>query len=76
MGLIRKIKEYNKASHLRRLEERAREIFQICEYDNKLWYTCNGMLVCQCEQVVHSQDWNDAIALLENMRNSYIERNK
>lgn len=54
------------------VKERARELFQIREYNGQLWFTYNGSLFCPCSLM---GDVENGVNILEKIRNLYIERN-
>ena len=72
------IKEYFER-HRRRMEERKRlkivrrsqELYQICEYNDNLWLTFNGALICPTDMLYSP----DSVKALVEIRNLYVERN-
>ena len=51
-------------------ERQAIEIFQICEYENSIWLTYNGAIICPMSMF----DREPIEALIE-IRNHYVKRN-
>ena len=52
------------------IERRATETYQICEYENSLWLTYNGAIICPMD--MFSRDPIDALV---EIRNQYVKRN-
>lgn len=52
---------------LQLVKERANELFQICEYKNKIWLTYNEHLICPIEMM-----GTDAVETLGRLRNLYV----
>ena len=64
--------EYKKTKEqkrIERIEKRADEIFQITEYDGRLWFTYETFLYCPCSMMS-----DDAIGALVALRKNYIDR--
>lgn len=59
----------------RRIEQVARIMFEIEEYDGQLWFTCNDVLFCPCSLLSGDKD-ESAVDMLITIRNLYIERRK
>lgn len=66
---FRERKECQERKRIERIEKRANEIFQITEYDGRLWFTCETFLYCPCSMM-----GDDAIGALVALRKSYIDR--
>lgn len=66
---LRERKEYQERKRIERIEKRADEIFQITEYDGRLWFTYETFLYCPCSMM-----GDDAIGALVALRKSYIDR--
>jgi hypothetical protein len=66
MGFI--TKSYKKFVSERRRKV-APEIYQLREYDNKLWLTYQGGLVCPCDMLSM-----EPVEAVNKMRELYIER--
>ena len=66
---LRERKEYQERKRIERIEKRAEEIFQITEYDGRLWFTYETFLYCPCSMM-----GDDAIGALVALRKSYIDR--
>lgn len=49
--------------------EAANNLYQVCEFENELWLTYNGNLVCPCSMLK-----DDAVEAVRKMRELYIER--
>lgn len=52
----------------------AKRIFQIKEYNSLLWLTYNGQLVAPFAMLCNREDINECIALINAIRNLYVER--
>lgn len=64
--------EYKKTNERKRIEwieKRADEIFQITEYDGRLWFTYETFLYCPCSMM-----GDDTIGALATLRKNYIDR--
>ena len=66
---LRERKEYQERKRIERIEKRAEEIFQITEYDGRLWFTYETFLYCPCSMM-----GDDEIGALVALRKSYIDR--
>lgn len=53
-----------------KVENDACYIYQIREFDGKLWLTCSGALICPTELFK-----DDPLVTLANIRKLYVERN-
>ena len=53
-----------------KLEQEADGIYQIQEFDGKIWLTCNGTLVCPVDLFI-----NKPVEILQEIRKLYVERN-
>ena len=51
--------------------QEAREIYQVREFDNELWLTFNGALICPTEMLYG----DDLIKALQEIRDLYVQRN-
>ena len=66
---LRERKEYQQQKRIERIKKRAIEIFQITEYNGKLWFTYDNFLYCPCSMI-----GNEPINALSMLREQYIER--
>lgn len=74
MNIIEHIKQWKKsfdAKKIERIEEEAKEIFQLKEYESQVWLTYRGDLICPVRLIE-----GDTIVSLNVMRSMYIERAK
>lgn len=74
MNIIEHIKQWKKsfdAKKIERIEEEAKEIFQLKEYESQVWLTYRGALICPVRLIE-----GDTIVSLNVMRSMYIERAK
>ena len=53
-----------------KVEEDSKYVYQIQEFDGKLWLTFNGALICPTELFK-----DEALSTLEVIRKLYVERN-
>lgn len=53
-----------------RVEQQATELYQIREYNEELWLTFGGALICPCDMLVG----DDSVATLKEIRENYIRR--
>lgn len=60
-----KNREYKK----KMLAEKSNEMYQVKEFEGKLWLTFNGQYVCPCEMLN-----GEPIELLNNMRKLFVEK--
>ena len=64
--------EYKKTKEQKRIdriEKRASEIFQITEYDGRLWFTYDSFLYCPCAMI-----GDEPVKALSTLREQYIQR--
>lgn len=77
---IREFIERRKAKRAERAQEllvqSANDIFQITEYDGKLWFTYDDNLFCPCELACKDKSPDEYVNMLDVIRKLYIERNK
>jgi hypothetical protein len=66
-NLIQRWKEHLKAKREKELEERAEELFQLCEHEGEMWLTYDGYLVLPTRYINI-----DPILLVRQMRQAYI----
>lgn len=75
----RRKSKYNK-NREKYVIDRAKEIYQITEYNHQLWYTYNGALFAPCSIVIRNNDGEFSstacVALLNTIRDLYVERHK
>lgn len=74
MNITERIKQWKKsfdAKKIERIEEEAKEIFQLKEYESQVWLTYRGALICPVRLIE-----GDTIVSLNVMRSMYIERAK
>ena len=66
--------------HNKKVEEEASHIYQITEYENRLWFTYNGSLFAPCSIVVGDNNGEfsstECVALLNTIRDLYVQRHK
>lgn len=60
-----------KKRKLARVFDYACELYQIQEYDGKLWLTFNANFICPCDMLK-----DDALDTLTKIRQMYVERQK
>lgn len=53
-----------------KLEQEAKVIYQIKEFDGEIWLTFNGALVCPCVLLM-----NEPVEALNTIRKLYVKRN-
>lgn len=53
-----------------KVEEDSKYVYQIQEFDGKIWFTFNGALICPTELFK-----DEALSTLEVIRKLYVERN-
>ena len=70
-NILSDMRKRREESRRKRIEERAREIFQITEFGGQLWFTCNNMLYCPCSLIGEAKD---AVTHLNALRKLYIDR--
>jgi ribosomal protein S19 len=67
-------------NHNKRVEETARQLYQITEYHHQLWFTYNGSLFAPCSVVVGNNSGEfsstECVALLNTIRELYVQRHK
>ena len=68
-NLIQRWKEHLKAKRKKELEERAEELFQLCEHEGEMWITFGGELIMPTRFID-----GDPIQVLRQIRVAYIER--
>ena len=54
-----------------RIRQAAGDLFQVREYEGKLWLTFNNCLVCPCDMFK-----GEPMSTLNDIRDLYVERNK
>ncbi len=59
------------SSHNNKVWERAKEIYQVCEYDGELWITVHGAL-CTPQSMLNA----DIIQCVEKLRLRYLNSHK
>jgi hypothetical protein len=64
-GIYKKYKRYKISLR----EKTAPDMYQLKEFDGKLWVTYGGGLVCPCDMLAM-----DAVEAIRKMRELYIER--
>ena len=72
-NLIKRWRIYKAETHKRRVVQSAKEIFQLTEFNSALWFTYNGNLFCPA--AYFGNDYNEAVALVNTLRELYVERN-
>ena len=65
-GIARKMQERKEKG----ISERAKEVFQICEYEGETWLTHGGQLILPTSFLS-----DDPIRILNQIRKAYVERN-
>lgn len=68
-NLIQRWKEHLKAKREKELEERAEELFQLCEHEGEMWITFADELIMPTRFID-----GDPIQVLRQIRVAYIER--
>ena len=63
--------EQRKQRYLKKIEEEAKDIYQLREFAGELWLTYNGFLICPTEMF----DGGEELQALENIRDLYVARN-
>lgn len=63
-------KEKNQKYKKNILVEKSGEIYQVKEFEGKLWFTFNGQCVCPCEMLK-----GEPIEMLKEMREFFVARN-
>jgi hypothetical protein len=58
------------------IRERAKELYQIVEYENQLWFTYNGSLFAPCSLIVGNEKGEfsstECVAMLNTIRSLYV----
>jgi hypothetical protein len=58
------------------IRERAKELYQIVEYENQLWFTYNGSLFAPCSLIVGNEEGEfsstECVAMLNTIRSLYV----
>ena len=69
--------EYNER-HEKAIRERAKDLYQIVEYENQLWYTYNDSLFAPCSIIVGNEKGEfsstECVAMLNTIRSLYVSR--
>lgn len=64
--------------HEKMIRERAKELYQIVEYENQLWFTYNGSLFAPCSLIVGNEKGEfsstECVAMLNTIRSLYVSR--
>ena len=71
---IAKRKEKFHQNTINGAKSEAKRLFQIKEYNSLLWLTYNGQLVAPFTLLCSGEDINECVALLNTIRDLYIER--
>ena len=62
--------------HEKMIRERAKELYQIVEYENQLWFTYNGSLFAPCSLIVGNEKGEfsstECVAMLNTIRSLYV----
>lgn len=69
-NLIEQFKENLRVKREKELVARAKDLYQIKEYDGETWLTFNDVLILPTSMIQ-----GDIIMVLNQMRASYVERN-
>lgn len=80
MEWLRTFWNQRKSEHNERREkmimERAKELYQIVEYENQLWFTYNGSLFAPCSLIVGNEKGEfsstECVAMLNTIRSLYV----
>ena len=62
--------EQRKQRYLKKIEEEAKEIYQLREFAGELWLTYNGFLICPTQMFDGGE-----LHALEKIRDLYVARN-
>lgn len=58
------------------IREMAKELYQIVEYENQLWFTYNGSLFAPCSLIVGNEKGEfsstECVAMLNTIRSLYV----
>jgi hypothetical protein len=65
MGIVERYRRMNHNS----VVGRANEAYNVMIYDDELWLTCNGALVCPCSMLK-----DEPVDAVEKMRKLFVER--
>ena len=69
---MKTIKEMLFGNQSENLIKQAKEIYQIEEFNDELWLTYNGALICPTDMLYPD---DDSVKALQEIRRLYVERN-